>query len=313
MMIRTEALRVFATVAEFGNIRDAADRLFRTQSAISMTLKQLEDQLGAPLFESDRKNNLTDLGRYVQSVAAGLLRDHDAGIGLIEGYAKGRTGRLRIASVPSVAALLIPQVLRDYILARPMAEVDLVDTDSSDVRQLVKTGQADIGIASTSGPDDMLIHEPLFEDQLKVICRADSKIAQQTAPLAWQDLQGVDLILNETTGQITAPAFKALALHAKLRVRNVTSLVAMVGAGVGVAFLPGLATLALPPEIMALALGDIGCKRQVGLLRRAGREQSPLAQAFRQHLITSIAALAPQFSLQLLLHNQTGDPQGGLP
>ena len=54
-MIRTEALRVFVTVAECGNLKDATDRLFRTQSALSMTLKQLEDQLGAPLFEKSTR------------------------------------------------------------------------------------------------------------------------------------------------------------------------------------------------------------------------------------------------------------------
>lgn len=287
-MIRTEALRAFVTVADCGNIRDAADRLFRTQSAISMTLKQVEDRLGAPLFETDRKHSLTDLGRFVHGVATVLLRDHDRAIDLIEGYAQGRTGRLRIASVPSVAALLIPEVLHEFVLTRPAAEIDLVDTDSTDVRLLVTTGQADLGIASAPASAAGLIFTPLFEDRLHLVCRSDSPLTKAKAPLTWSELESVPLVLNEAARGLATSEFQSLAAKARLSVRNVTSLLAMVQAGVGVTLLPGLATVALPPPLVALPLADPACIRQVGILQREGRIQSPLAIAFQQHLTTAI-------------------------
>ena len=55
-------LRCFATVARSGNLADAGDKLGRTPSAVSMMLKQFEEHLGAPLFESERKSKLTALG-----------------------------------------------------------------------------------------------------------------------------------------------------------------------------------------------------------------------------------------------------------
>ena len=58
-MIRLDALRALVAVAEHGNIKDAAEQLHRTTSALSMTLKQIEDRLGGPLFEADRKQTLT--------------------------------------------------------------------------------------------------------------------------------------------------------------------------------------------------------------------------------------------------------------
>jgi DNA-binding transcriptional LysR family regulator len=296
-MLRTEALRVFVTVAECGNIRDAAERLLRTQSAISMTLKQVEDHLGAPLFENDRKSSLTQLGQFVRGVATVLLRDHDAAISLIEGHASGQSGHLRIASVPSVAALLIPELLRGFLAARPLAKVDLIDTDSADVRHLVRTGQADIGIASAPDADEGLTFAPLFEDQMKLVCQSDAALTLSRAPLNWSDLQGTSLILNETTNRIAASEFRALAVRSTLRVRNVTSLLAMVQAGVGVTLLPGLATVSLPPALMALPLADTNCTRQVGLLLRNGRVQSPIAAEFRQHLDRSIGALIARFGL----------------
>lgn len=61
MAIKIEMLRCFATVAQTGNLAEAAAYLGRTQSAVSMTLKQLEENLGQRLFKSDRKNRLTPL------------------------------------------------------------------------------------------------------------------------------------------------------------------------------------------------------------------------------------------------------------
>ena len=65
MTIKLEMLRVFRTVSEQGTLAAGARILGRTPSAISMTLTQLEDDIGAPLFETDRKNRLTPLGQLV--------------------------------------------------------------------------------------------------------------------------------------------------------------------------------------------------------------------------------------------------------
>lgn len=290
-MIRTEALRVFVTVADCGNIRDAAHSLCRTQSAVSMTLKQLEARIGGKLFESDRKHSLTDLGRVVLGVASMLVRDHDDAVDLIESYAQGRSGRLRIASVPSVAARLIPEILRDFTITRPTAEIDLVDTDSTSVRALVASGQADLGIASPPTTPEGLTATLLFEDRMHLVCRADSPLAEVRSPLEWTQLREMPLILNESVRGLAAPEFQVLASRARLSARNVTSLMAMVEAGIGVTILPGLATVALPAGLLALELADPVCIRQVSIVQREGHVANPLATAFARHLTNAIDPL----------------------
>ena len=267
-MLRPEALRVFVTVADCGNIRDAAARLYRTQSAVSMTLKQVEDHLGAPLFQSDRKHSLTDLGSFVLGVARVMLRDQDQALEMISDYAAGISGRLRIASVPSVATRLLPDILSRFLAARPMAVVDLVDTDSPEVRRLVATGQAELGIASADTGDGLMA-QTLFDDALMLVCPTGSALAAATGPLDWQDLSGSAMILNETTRGIQAPGFQAIAARAQMQVRNVASLLAMVRAGVGVTLLPGLATHDLPQGLVARALRDETCRRRVCQIGRA--------------------------------------------
>lgn len=293
-MIRIEALRAFLTVAESGTLKEAATQLGRTQSALSMTLKQLEGELNGSLFETDRKRDLTDLGQYVLQVATDILRDHDHGLDLIERYASGRAGRLRLASVPSVAALVLPDLLRTFLLEADGAEIDLVDTDSAAVRKAVATGRADLGIASPGKRPDGLDSELLFSDQLFVICRSASVLAQLKAPVEWDQLTGEALITNETLAQLDSPGFKNLAAHSRLSVRNILSLLAMVRAGAGITILPGLATVSLPDGLLALPLADPTCSRQVCLLSRSARTPSPLTKAMAAHLRKNLPHIAAQ-------------------
>ncbi|WP_417729389.1 LysR family transcriptional regulator [Roseovarius sp.] len=297
-MIRTEALRAFVTVTDHGNIRDAAEILCRTQSAVSMTLKQLEAELGGPLFESDRKSKLTELGAFVLDIVGPLLRDHDRALDLITGYARGYTGRLRIAAVPSVAALILPSILKDFVLARPEAEIDLFDTDSATVRHMLLRGDTDLGLASPATEPDGLRAIPLFTDPLVFVCNADHPLAALTRPLAWHQLTGERLILNETLSALAAPEFRSLAARSRLSVRNLTSLLAMIQADAGETILPGLATRALPQGVVTRALADPACTRRVSLLARDGRTPSPLAASFIDLLCDALPDMARRFDLR---------------
>lgn len=102
-MLKLETLRVFVNVAEVGNIREAAERMGRTPSAVSMSLAQIEDQIGARLFESDRKNKLTALGKFVLETARPQIEGYDRTVGMIHAFANNRIGHLTLASIPSVS------------------------------------------------------------------------------------------------------------------------------------------------------------------------------------------------------------------
>lgn len=279
-MLRLEALRTFVEVADHGNIRDASERLYRTPSAVSMTLKQIEDRLGCPLFETDRKSTLTEMGRFLYDQSVIVLRDYDRAMERIDAQSKARSGRLRIASVPSVATMLLPGFLQRFAATRPDLDIDLVDTDSTDVRHLVETGEVDLGIAGLPADLPGIASETIFRDPFKLVCRSDSPLAQRTDELDWSDLDGVAMILNEAARNLPSAAFQRLAGQARLSVRNVASLIAMVQAGMGVTLLPSLATVNLPATLAARPLRDPVCMRTLGLHWRLGRTPSPVAQRF---------------------------------
>ncbi len=298
-MAKLEAIRAFVVVARHGNLRDAAAELGRTQSALSMALSQLEQMLGGPLFETDRKRDLTDLGQFVHDMGDDLIREHDRVQDLIYGYAKGEAGRLRIASVPSVAALILPDLLRTFMADHRGAQIDLMDSDSTHVRTMVADGRADLGIAGPAPAGQALRAVPLFRDALHVVCHQDSRFATWDGALRWRDLVGEPLIANETLLALTTVDAQAIVARSNLSARNVLSLFAMIESGMGLTVLPGLATRSLSASLVAKTLTDESSTRAISLLSRTGRTESPLAAAFRIFLASEMPAIALRFGLEV--------------
>lgn len=296
-MLRLEALRAFVEVADHGNIKDASERLFRTPSALSMTLKQIEDRLGCPLFETDRKSSLTDMGRFLYDQSVMLLRDYDRAMERIEAQSKARSGRLRIASVPSVATMLLPAFLQEFMSTRPDLDIDLVDTDSTDVRLLVETGQVDLGIAGLAGEQPGISTRPIFRDPFMLVCRTDSPLAGKGPVLDWDDLGAEALIVNEAARGLPSDRFQRLILEARFSVRNVASLIAMVQSGMGVTLLPALATVNLPAALTSRALRDPACMRTVSLHWRSGRVPSPVVQRFMEDFVSAAQQMTRRLGL----------------
>ncbi len=286
-MVSVTALRTFVHVADCGNIRDAGARLFRTPSAVSMTLSQLERDLGASLFQNDRKNRLTPLGDEILGIAQEVLRDHDRAIERIEALAAGRQGRLQIASVPSVAAELLPRLLAAFLDARPGVTIELVDTDSRTVHALVSDGTVELGIAGPIPAGSGLNLTPLFRDPFRLVCPGGHPLAGRGAAVDWADLSDERVIANDAATAIRAEAYQALIAGSALKARNVISLLALVRAGAGVTLLPRLATVSLPPDLVALPLADATAEREVGVILREGRSASPVCAAFLKDLMAA--------------------------
>lgn len=283
-MIKLESLRVFVTVADVGNIKEAAEKLNRTASAISMTLKQLEDEIGGPLFETDRKSSLTALGRFMQETGRVQISGYDKAIGSIRAFAENKIGHLALACVPSVAVNVIPSLLPEFVGERPEVELELFDLDSRNVGRMVETGRADIGIAGRPNSDALISFEPVFRDSFKLVCRKDSSLAAKGVISGWSDLKGHELILNGSSETISAEGYRDLSDQATITVRNVMSLLASVDAGLGISLLPALATTNLPDGLAVLDINEDGLERVVGIIERRGITRSPVAVAFRSFI-----------------------------
>jgi len=181
--VKIEMLRCFVTVAKTGALAEAAVILGRTPSALSMTLKQFEELLGEPLFETDRKSKLTALGLFTFEQASRELKQFDATIQAIENFASSKQGTVRIAAVPSFTGTILPKAISQFFEEHPDVKIELRDMDSASVLNEVTKENADIGIASAAGHPNTLVKRHLLSDALGVVCRVDTRMAQTEGPV----------------------------------------------------------------------------------------------------------------------------------
>lgn len=293
MAVKIEMLRGFATVARSGNLSDAAETLGRTPSAVSMMLKQLETHLGEPLFETDRKSKLTALGAFVLEQAEQELRQFDNTVKTIEGFAKATHGHVRIATVPSVAGTIIPQVFSRHIKDYGNVKIELRDMDSSSILHELSRGRIDIGIATLGQNSIGLNSRHLLSDTFGVICAPNHSLAQESGPLTWEMLAKERLIANSLSAGISAEPSVKLHEQALLSAHNLTSILGIVHANLGITILPEMAVRASDSaDLVFRPLAEPQVKREIHLLRRADSTLSPAARLLEKHILDVAAEIS---------------------
>lgn len=279
LTIKIEMLRCFRTVADHGSLADAAEALGRTPSAISMMLRQFEDHVGAPLFESARKSRLTPLGELIRAEAARELKHFERTVAAIEGLSRAELGTVRLAATPSVAQTVLPPVLQGYLRNYPRVRVEMMDADSDTVQRELAADRADIGLASIPRMPGFN-RRALFSDAYGVICRAGHPLARRPGgQVVWADLADVDFIANGLLLHIRDEGFLPILRASRLMVRNTVSILGLVRAGVGVTLLPELALPGDFDDLKFLPVTDSTARREVWMVTPPEHMLTPAARA----------------------------------
>lgn len=277
MTIKLEMLRVFRAVAEKGSLAGAADVLGRTPSAISMMLAQLEEDIGAPLFETDRKNRLSPLGILVLDESGRATDTFSRSVDAIRRHAASLAGTVRVAAVPSAVATVLPAIIHKYRTERPDVRLEISDVDSDSVRRRVALDQADIGILSTT-PDDKNGGEPMLRDDLGIVCNASSPIAKADTP-SWNLFQLEKMIANPLCALVAHPAVQEALDASNLEARNTTALLSFVRANLGATILPKSA-IDVDRDLVFVTPTDPVVRRELRKISRPDRKFSPAVAAF---------------------------------
>ncbi len=291
MAIKIDMLRCFATVAQSGNLADAADKLGRTPSAVSMMLKQFEEHLGAPLFESERKSRLTAFGAFTLDQATRELDHFERTVTAIEQFSRAKSGFVRVACVPSVAEAILPGVVRHFLQDHPGVQIDIRDMDSAAVLRELEKERVDLGLATALSMSTEIAREELFSDAFGVVCRPDHPLVEKGVPIAWSALASWPFIGNGVCRPIADETFQRIFAGSQLMVRNTTSLLALVRADVGITVLPRLAVDRAEDTLCFLPVADATARRRIDILRSAYHTLPPAALAFEAAIRRSAAGI----------------------
>ncbi len=156
-------LKTFLAIAETGNFTKAADEVNKTQSAVSMQMKRLEEMLGRPLFVKDGRGiRFTADGDRMVEYARRIVALSDEAVSTF--LRPGLTGMVRFGTPDDYAELFLPDILARFSRTHPLVTVDVECVTSSVLKERVKSGELDLAIVSTGGKTpsgEVLRSEPL--------------------------------------------------------------------------------------------------------------------------------------------------------
>jgi LysR family transcriptional regulator, low CO2-responsive transcriptional regulator len=194
-------LKAFMAIAETRTFTAAAQRVHITQAAISMQIRQLENEVGIPLFiRTPRRVVLTEAGEKLLDRAQLILREHDAAIAEISELAGAEHGRLRVGSSSAmVSADRLPNILGELKSIHPNVEISVASGTSELLVKLILGGDIDVGFVSLPVVAKNIETEVLSHDQLVAIASPSHRLARQKVISAFA-LSGEKLILGERGG-----------------------------------------------------------------------------------------------------------------
>ena len=297
-------LKAFVAIAEARTFTAAAHRIHYTQAALSMQIKQLEKEVGVPLFtRMPRRVVLTEAGERLLERAHHILREHDAALAELAELAGAKHGRLRVGSASGmVSSDSLPLILKRLRKSHPNADVSVASGTSEELVKKILGGEIDTAFVSLPVEARNVETELLSRDQLVAIASPRHALAGQKVVSAFA-LAGEKLILGEQGGNtrrlidefFSEAGLKptvAMELSRQQAIKN------MVAADMGIGIVP-LSVARDDVEKGRLVRWWIEGARinwEMGVARLSGGYLSPVCQTFldlcRQHFAAESGASA---------------------
>src|SRR4249919_2090068 len=193
MDFTSRQLKAFLLVAQHHSFARAAEALFVTPSALSLLIRELENQLGFRLFDrTTRHVALTAHGGQLLAIARRSLEELDGATSRIRQTARDASDTLSVGAGLLMAANILPQAIKEFRAQRPELRVQLFDAGPTALMQRVRAGTLDMGLGffkSASG----VTRVPFFRFSLMAI-RPETALAPHRASMTWSALRTERLI-----------------------------------------------------------------------------------------------------------------------
>lgn len=283
MNITVKQLKAFVAVAKTRSFAEAAELVYLSQPALSISIKNLEEAVGGALLaRTTRTLALTPEGEAFYPVAERLLADWDDAMLELHNLFSLKRGKLTVAAMPSFASYQLPTVIGAYRERYPAINVTVQDVVAETVLDMVRSGRVEIGIAFDPGREmEDLNFETLFDDRFVVALPPGHSLLADNA-LSWNQLQPFSFIALQRPSSIRELIDRTLGENSlkpniQFESHQLVTIIRMVVCGLGVSVVPSLCI----PQIEQLG----GCWRPLtapAITRRVGiftRKRYPLSTA----------------------------------
>lgn len=279
-------LEVFVTVAREGSFSRAAEKLYRTQPAVSQAIRKLEGELGEPLFDrSSRDGHLTDAGRVLHEYAQKLLNLRNEAAGALVELREVRKGKLAIAANEYTCLYLLP-VLADYRRLYPGVKVIVQRSLASRIPQSLLEHNVELGVLSFNPEDPLLRSIVVYRDELAFVVYPRHTLAKARS-VTIKQLGMESFVAHHVPSPFRAKVILAFQRHKTplnmdAELPTIEAIKKFVTMENGVALVPALCVEGelQRGELVRIPVRDLRLERRLRLVYRKHASLSHAARAF---------------------------------
>jgi DNA-binding transcriptional LysR family regulator len=289
--MHVEDLRWFVVLAEAERLTDAAAALGTSQPNLSRSLRRVENAFGVRLFEREHRGLvLNPSGRIVLEAARAGAAAVAAAQQRIDALADPESGTVRLAFMHSVGTGVVPDLLTAFRRESPSIRFALREEPSHEIVRDLESGEAELGITGPRPSTELFGWHLLERQRLCLYVPPDHRLAglQRVSLAEAADEQFIALRPDFGFRRVTDELCHAAGFTPQVafETTDLGIMDRLVGAGLGVAVLPGGAVRGSESGATPVPLAGVRARRDIGLTWRLHRELSPAAERFRAFVRT---------------------------
>jgi DNA-binding transcriptional LysR family regulator len=280
-----DQLTTFIEVVKLGNFSRAGQKVYRSQSAVSAQIRQLEQEYGERLLDRSGKTvRATPAGQVLFEYATRLLTLRSESLRAVADQGNTPRGVLAVGANEATCLYVLPEVFAEYSRRFPQVQISIYRNFSRKIMERVEEGSLDVGVASLPVKSPSLKVQPIFRDRLMLMVSSRNPLAQHDT-VSVSQIAEYPLIFPKTgyTRQMLDKLFRPYsALQITMELPSVGMIKSFVVADVGVSLISSSFAHdeVRSGEAKLIAIEDVDLWRELGLIYRADRTLPRAATAF---------------------------------
>jgi DNA-binding transcriptional LysR family regulator len=237
-------LEFFLKVVEEGSFSKAAARVFRTQPAVSIAIRRLEEEVGAPLLDRSQKSpTLTEAGQILHDYARRIIALRDEARASVAELRALERGRVRVGANESTSLYLLPQVILAYRKEHPHVKVEIQRLPSDRLPREVLERSVDLALLATEPRDRAIAAFPVLKDELVLIMSPKHALAKRGRAITIKELGREHFLAHNVKAGSRLKVVETFAKHRTplniaLELATIETIKRFVQQQVGIAFVP---------------------------------------------------------------------------